>query len=109
MVKEIKFAGMVAFPGEVSGRAFLVKNDRDVKDFEEGRILIAVATYPEYIHAMLKAKAIVTETGGLLSHSAIVSREFKIPCVVGVDGIMNKAKNNDLIMIKNGGIVVRRE
>ena len=46
-------------------------------------ILVAPMTSPEYILAMRKASAIVTDTGGMTCHAAIVSRELGIPCIVG--------------------------
>ena len=61
-------------------------------------------TSPDYIFAMRKASAIITDEGGLTSHAAIVSRELGIPCIVGT-GIATKVLNdNDKVMIdvKNG-------
>jgi pyruvate,water dikinase len=52
---------------------------------EEGDILVTVMTTPLFTSAILKASAIVTDLGGYLSHAAIVSREFGIPCVVGAE------------------------
>jgi len=50
---------------------------------KQGDILVSIATDPDIVPAMKKAAAIVTEQGGVTSHAAIVSRELKIPCVIG--------------------------
>ena len=48
-----------------------------------GRILVAPLTVPQLLPVLRKAAAIVTDTGGITSHAAIVSRELGIPCIVG--------------------------
>ena len=62
----------------------------EIYNFEEkrgtyaGKILVVEQTYPNMMDYVTKAKAIIAETGGILSHAAIVSRELQIPCVVCV-------------------------
>lgn len=51
--------------------------------FNEGDILVAPMTSPEYVFAIKKAAAVITDAGGLTSHAAIVSRELNTPCIVG--------------------------
>ena len=51
--------------------------------FKDGDILVAPETAPDYVPAMKKAAAVVTEVGGITSHAAIVSRELGIPCIIG--------------------------
>ena len=79
--KEIK--GRVACKGFVRGRAVIVRTVHDILKVKKGDVLVAVTTHPDYVPAMQKAAAIVTDEGGLLSHAAIVSRELGIPCIVG--------------------------
>jgi phosphoenolpyruvate synthase/pyruvate phosphate dikinase len=79
--KELK--GLAVFPGKVSGKVSLIISNNDLSKFKKGEILVASATRPDFVPLMKKAKAIVTNEGGLLSHAAIISRELKIPCVVG--------------------------
>ncbi|MEM0142930.1 MAG: PEP-utilizing enzyme [Candidatus Parvarchaeum sp.] len=99
-----KLKGTVAYPGNTRGKALLVK-DKHFKQAKREYILIAEATYPEYIPIMLKAKGIITEVGGILSHAAIVAREFKIPCIVGVEGATDKIKDNDQITMQKDGVI----
>ena len=73
---------------------------------KKGDILVAVTTHPDYVPAMQKAAAIVTEEGGILSHAAIVSREIRIPCIVGTKQVTKVLKDGDLIEVDaNKGIV----
>ena len=57
---------------------------------------------------MRKASAIVTEMGGITSHAGIVSREFGVPCIVGVKNITSLLKTGDLIEVKGNDGVVRK-
>lgn len=72
---------------------------KDLEKVEEGNILIAVTTHPDYVPAMRKSSAIVTDEGGITSHAAIVSREFSIPCIVGTKIATKMFKNGELIEV----------
>lgn len=61
-----------------------MNSDEAIQKMKKGDILIAPYTAVEYVPAMKKSAAIITETGGITSHAAIVSRELNIPCVIGV-------------------------
>jgi len=75
-------------------------------DFKQGEILVASMTRPEYVPLMKKAKAIVTDEGGITSHAAIISRELKIPCIIGTKIATKVLKDGDLIEVDaNKGIV----
>ena len=62
-------------------------------------ILVSHTTSPEIIIACQKAAAIITDTGGLLSHAAIVSREFDIPCIVGTERASKQLHDGDLVEV----------
>ncbi len=68
---------------KIEGTVRVVHSAYDETPFEQGEILIAPMTSPEFISIMRKAKAIVTDEGGLTCHAAVVSRELKTPCIVG--------------------------
>lgn len=70
-----------------------------INEMVKGEILVAEFTAPELISACRKAKAIVTDIGGLLSHAAIISRELDIPCLVGTHNAAKILKTGDEIAI----------
>lgn len=84
-IRELK--GLVVSRGSVKfvrGRVKIIRNPfTDLHKMKPGDILVASMTSPEFIVAMKKASAIITDTGGMTSHAAIVSRELGIPCLVG--------------------------
>lgn len=103
-VDELK--GISAQKGIARGYAKIILSHDDFKKFKENDILIASNTMPEYMPIILKAKALVTEIGGLTCHAAIVSRELKKPCIIGVNNITNVLKDGDLVEVDaNKGII----
>lgn len=75
--------GKAVSQGVITGRVKIVTRIDDLKLFNTGQVLVANFTTPEYIPAMKKAAAIITDDGGITSHAAVISRELKKPCVVG--------------------------
>ena len=69
-----------------SGRARLIHNVKNLGDLQQGEVLVAQRTDPDWEPAMKRASAIVTDHGGRTCHAAIVSRELGIPAVVGTEG-----------------------
>jgi len=107
-----KLKGTVANLGKFSGIAHILhagnmENVREVrKSFKKGEILITEMTQPSIMDIASKAGAIVTDEGGMLSHAAIISRELKIPCIVGTHFATTLIKNGDKIEVDaNKGIV----
>lgn len=84
----------------------IVKDRSELSKVKKGDILVARLTTPDFVMAMEKAAAIVTDIGGLTSHAAIVSRELGIPCVVGTETATQILKDDDLVEVDaNKGIV----
>jgi phosphohistidine swiveling domain-containing protein len=78
--------GTVASRGLAKGRVKIILDyKKDSLKMEEGDILVTDETDPTFLPIMMKAGAIITDRGGLLCHAAIVSRELKIPCIVGTE------------------------
>ncbi len=96
-IKEIK--GTVAFSGKVSGKVKIVNSVGDLHKFIKGEILVSISTNPSLIAAMNKAGAIVTDTGGVTCHAAIVSRELRIPCIIGTKIATKVLKDGDLVEV----------
>jgi pyruvate,water dikinase len=76
-------SGAPASPGVATGRVQIVPDASQIDKVKEGDILVAEMTTPDFVPAMKRAAAIVTDRGGRTAHAAIVSRELGIPCVVG--------------------------
>ena len=75
--------GLPASPGMASGKCHVITDPKDIDEFKEGEVLVTMMTSPDWVPAMKKAVAIVTDAGGMTCHASIVSRELGIPCVVG--------------------------
>lgn len=75
--------GLPASPGLEAGKAHVILDPSRIAEFKEGEILVTEMTAPDWVPAMKKAKAIVTDSGGMTCHASIVSRELGIPCIVG--------------------------
>ncbi|MFR4968090.1 MAG: phosphoenolpyruvate synthase [Lactobacillus kalixensis] len=105
---EVILRGLTAAPGLASGRVHVIDNPEDIDQFKKGEILVTLMTSPDWVPAMQKAKAIITNNGGMTCHAAIVSREMQIPCIVGTTSNGVKAtevlKDGEMITVdaKNG-------
>jgi phosphoenolpyruvate synthase/pyruvate phosphate dikinase len=91
--------GTVASRGLAKGKVVIVKGVKDLKKVEQGNILVAITTHPDYTISMHKAAAIVTDEGGLTCHAAIVSRELGIPCIVGTKVATKTLKDGDKVIV----------
>jgi len=100
-VEKVKILkGFVAFKGKVKGRAKIISDPTEgIKAFNKEDILITSMTTPYFVPLIKKAKAIVTDEGGLLCHAAIVARELKKPCIIGTKIATKILKDGDLIEV----------
>jgi len=95
--------GLMVSPGSVSiirGRVKIIKNPfTERKKFRKGDILVAKMTSPEFVVLIKKAKGIITDYGGMTCHASIISRELKIPCIVGTKIATQVLKDGDLVEV----------
>ena len=77
--------GVIACKGIGSGRAFILKDEENLKDFPEGAVLVARHTSPKFVIVMNKASAIVTDVGSATGHMASLSREYKVPTILDTE------------------------
>lgn len=75
--------GVCAFPGVIEGRVTQVLDVENGDRFPRGDVLVAYMTDVGVVPAMKRARAIVTDVGGVTCHASIIAREFNIPCVIG--------------------------
>lgn len=100
MAKEkIILRGIGASSGIIDGKALVILNPSECLKMKEGSILVASATNPLFSPAIMKASAIITDLGGVLSHTAIVARELNIPAVVSTKEATKILKDNMLITV----------
>lgn len=85
--------GTRASTGTYEGKARVVLDPSSCEDFEDGDILVCSMTDPNYLALMIRAGAFVTEKGGILCHAAILARELRKPCLVGVQGLLVSVKD----------------
>lgn len=100
--------GSSAFKGKVIGKAKLLMTDKDLSKLEKGDILISNMTNPNYNPAFKIIAGVVTDEGGVLCHSAIMAREFRIPCVIGTKIATSVFKDGDLIEVNAIDGVVKK-
>ena len=100
--------GSVASPGKVRGVAKIVENESQLSKVEKGDILITYMTKPSFLPAMERAAAIVTNEGGVTCHAAIVSREMKKPCVIGIKVATQVFKDGDMVEVDADKGVVKK-
>ncbi len=95
----VLLVGVSASPGIASGPVRIVTDASQIDRVADGNILVAEMTTPDFVPAMKRAAAIVTNRGGRTAHAAIVSRELGIPCIVGTDGATNTLTENQIITV----------
>lgn len=97
--REIILSGVAASPGMVSGSVQKIESAREINQIKTGDILVTSMTTPDFVPAMKKAVAIITDKGGQTSHAAIVSRELGIPCLVGTEKATKILKNGQMVTV----------
>ncbi len=104
--RKILVKGLPASPGVIAGKVHLIPSAEHVSEFQAGEVLVTEMTAPDWVPAMKKAKAIITDSGGMTCHAAIVSRELGIPCIVGSkNGTKVLATGMDVTVDAKRGVV----
>ncbi len=98
--------GLGAAPGEASGAVRVVSELAQAGDLQRGEVLVTHMTAPDWVPLMRRAAAIVTDSGGMTCHAAIVSRELGIPCVVGTGEATKVLRDGELVTVDAGAGVV---
>ncbi len=111
---EVILTGSPASPGIRTGPVKILASAKEINQLSFGEILVAEQTNPDYVPAMKKATAIITNFGGRTSHAAIVSRELGIPAVVGTKIATTKLRNGMVVTVDGssgkvfkGGTVIK--
>ncbi len=99
IIAPVLLSGAPASPGIASGPAKLIVDASQIDRVKDGDILVAEMTTPDFVPAMKRAVAIVTDRGGRTAHAAIVSRELGIPCVVGTERATSTLTDRQIITV----------
>ncbi len=95
----VLLSGVAASPGIASGPVKIISDASKIDQVYEGDILVSEKTTPDFVPAMKRAAAILTNRGGRTAHAAIVSRELGIPCVVGAEAATTTLTNGQVITV----------
>jgi pyruvate,water dikinase len=93
----------------VRGIARVLRRIEDLAEFQPGEILVAKFTEPSWSPLFKMAGGIVTEIGGLLSHTSILAREYKLMTIVSANKVTERIKTGDEIVLRPDGVVTREE
>ncbi|MBW2966507.1 hypothetical protein KY342_05370, partial [Candidatus Woesearchaeota archaeon] len=101
-----EFKGVTGSQGYAVGEVRIIEKPGEMSKFKQGEILVTTMTTPDFVPIMNKAKAIITNEGGITCHAAIVSRELGIPCVIGTNIATRVLKDGDIVEVNaDEGIV----
>lgn len=104
---EAVFHGVCVGRGQAAGAACTMQSPQEGAKLRPGDILVVPSTDPSWTPLFLKVGGLVMETGGFLSHGAIVAREFGIPAVVNVPGIMRRVRDGQQLQVDAASATVR--
>ncbi|MEW8028766.1 MAG: PEP/pyruvate-binding domain-containing protein [Candidatus Thiodiazotropha sp.] len=111
MTSDIILKGLACSPGIIEGTVRIIQDIDEIERLQQGDILVTPFTDPGWTTQFGRIKAVITETGGLLSHAAVISREYGIPAILGVADATRILKNGQKIKLngEKGEIVVLKE
>jgi pyruvate, water dikinase len=98
--------GLGAAPGEASGAVRVISALEQAGELQGGEVLVTHMTAPDWVPLMRRAAAIVTDSGGMTCHAAIVSRELGIPCVVGTGEATKVLRDGEVVTVDAGAGLV---
>jgi pyruvate, water dikinase len=96
---KLKLTGMAASPGRVEGRARVIRSAEELDQIKDGEILVAPVTAPSWAPVFGKIRATVTDIGGMMSHAAIVCREYGLPAVTGTGSASSSIKTGQMLRV----------
>jgi pyruvate,water dikinase len=91
--------GLGASPGVASGKVRVLRTPAEGAQLLAGEVLVAPMTSPDWVPTMRRAAGVVTDSGGMTCHAAIVSRELRIPCIVGAREATRVLRDGEVVTI----------
>lgn len=104
----LEVRGKTAQKGKATGRARVALSPAEARATEEGEVLIAPMTTPDYIDAMHRAAAFVTDEGGIVCHAAVTAREMGKPCIIGTKTASRSFTTGDLVEVDADAGIARK-
>lgn len=108
LFEETELKGVPACKGNAVGRVRVCTSLKSLGFFREGEILVASMTRIEFVPAMKKAAAIITDEGGITCHAAVISRELNKPCIIGTKVSTRVFKDGDIVEVDATKGIVRK-
>ncbi|MBU1036766.1 hypothetical protein KKF32_01865 [Patescibacteria group bacterium] len=106
ITKQNELKGNPAYPGKVIGKVKIINTVQEMMKMHRSDVLVSHMTNPDIVPVMKQASAIITDLGGITCHAAIISRELKIPCIIGTKIATQMLKDGDKVEVDaNKGIV----
>ena len=103
-----EWRGRAVSPGIARGIARVVLSASELSRVQRGEILVAPATDPAWTPVFARIAGLIVERGGVLSHSAVVAREYRVPAVAGIAGIVDAIRDGDVIEVDGNAGMVKR-
>jgi len=91
--------GLAASVGVAAGRVKILHDPHEGHGMDDGDVLVAPTTNPDWVPTIRRAAAVITDSGGMTAHAAIVSRELGVPCVVGARTATTDLHDGDLVTV----------
>lgn len=102
----VQMHGLAGSPGVAEGKVFIVHSTEDFSKFPQNAVLVARTTNPAWTPLFYNACALITESGGPLSHGAVTAREMKLPAVMSVRNVLKTLKNGQRVRVNGSKGVV---
>lgn len=102
----VQMRGLAGSPGVAEGKVFIVHSTEDFAKFPKNAVLVARTTNPAWTPLFYNACALITESGGPLSHGAVTAREMKLPAVMSVRNVLKTLKNGQKVRVNGSKGVV---
>ncbi len=103
-LKSIK--GSTAWAGKITGKVKIIYEENQIAEVSKGDVLVTSMSTPDFMPAMQRASAFVTDEGGITCHAAIVAREMRKPCIVGTKTATQILRDGDIVEVDaNSGVV----
>lgn len=107
-VKRFVCKGRIAVPGNVEGKVRVIAEPDQIEALQEDEIIVVRMTDPDSVPYIQRAKAVITDHGGILCHAAIVCREMQKPCIVGTKIATQELRTGDFVVIDNQANVFKK-